>query len=273
MRARKGDGADSNTMAPPVPQRLRRRKLARCRSIAELRAAAQARLPRGVFDFIDGGSEDERTLVGNCDAFASFRFRPRVLVPVAAVETGVSILGHDVPKPFAIGPTGAVGFSWPRGELALAAAAERAGIPLALSSTASVSIEDIASASKGRRWFQCHIFRDREFTRSLIQRARNAGYEALMITVDLPVGGNRERDFRNDFAVPFRYTPRNVLDFARHPEWALSMLREGTPVLANLTSLAESGSVAAAASSVGRNYDPDFDWRELQRIREFGAAS
>lgn len=267
MRARKAD-PESRAVPPPAPRRHRRRIVVRCRSVADLRGAAQARLPRGVFDFIDGGSDDERTLAGNSDAFARFPFRPRVLEPVGAIDTSARILEQESRAPYAIGPTGAVGFSWPRGELALAAAARQAGIPLALSSTSTVSIEHVASAGEGRLWFQCYMFRDREFTRTLIERARSAGYEALMITVDLPVGGNRERDSRNDFALPFRYTPKNLLDFARHPEWAFTMLREGTPVLANITELAESRSVAAAASSVGRNYDPDFDWTELERIRD-----
>lgn len=258
-------------MAPsPLPPSGRRhlRIAARCRSVADLRLAARRRLPRGVFDFIDGGSEDERSLSGNSAAFDLFRFRPHTLVDVRDVDTKATILGQGAGMPLIAGPTGAAGFSWPRGDLAVAGAAGRAGIPYALSTSASVSIEDIAAAHDGQRWFQCYIFKQREVTHRLIERARTHGYDTLVITVDFPVGGNRERDHRNDFSVPFSYTPRNVMDFARHPRWALSNLRHGTPELANLMGFDGAKNVGQAASSVGRNYDAGFAWRDLRAIRD-----
>lgn len=252
----------------PATSSRRRRNIARCRSIGDLRSAAKRRLPRAVFDFVDGGAEDERTLRGNEEAFSRLRFQPRALVDVSAVTTETTLLGAPSALPIVVAPFGAAGFSWPRGDHASAAAAAAAGIPYAMSSTASVTLEDIARCHDGRRWFQCYIFKRREITAELIERARNAGFEALMITVDLPVGGNRERDYRNDFSVPFRYTARNVRDFAFHPGWALSTLFHGMPTMANLTSFEGVSDVNTAASTVGRNYDPSFDWDDLEAIRD-----
>ncbi len=250
-------------------------------SIADLRLAAQRRLPRAIFDFFDGGAEDEHTLRGNSAAFHNLRLLPRVLTDVSTVDTSTLLLGSRSALPMAIAPTGAVGFGWRGGDVAIARAAAAAGIPYTLSSSATTSIETIASAAPGRLWFQAYILRNKPFFEGLIERARVADYEALVITVDLPVGGKRERDQRNHFAVPFRFTPRNLLDFAQHPRWLASTLQRGMPVMENLVGLdaqATSGSHAssarparsasAIASSVGRNYDPSFNWDDLQRIRD-----
>jgi (S)-mandelate dehydrogenase len=264
--------SDSDTpprrMHPPDASGLCRGALRRARSIADLREQARRRLPRGVFDFMDGAAEDEVTLRENRAAFERIRFLPKVLVDVAKPDTSIDLLGRRSLLPFAIGPTGAAGFLWPRGDLAIAAAAHKAGIPFALSTSASVSIEDMAKSATGPLWFQCYIFKQRDFTDALIARALAADYEALIITVDFAVGGNRERDFRNDFAVPFRYTPRNFTDFALHPRWATTMLRWGAPRLENLRGFVASTTAAAAASSVGRNYDASFTWDDLARIRD-----
>jgi (S)-mandelate dehydrogenase len=222
-----------------------------------------------VFEFFDGGAEDELTLRDNRAAFSRVQLLPKVLVDVASVETKSEILGKPSALPLAIAPTGAVGFGWPGGDVAIARAAAAAGIPYALSTTATASIERVAREAGGRLWFQCYILRQREFTFRLIERARAAGYEALMITVDLPVGGMRERDLRNDFAIPFRFTRRNLLDFASRPGWALKMLRTGMPVMENLLGFTpQATSAAGIASSVGRNYDPSFDWDGLRAIRD-----
>ena len=238
-------------------------------SIEDLRRAARRRLPRAVFDFIDGGAEDELTLGANRAAFERQRLLPRVLVDVSSVDTRTDILGLPARLPIVIAPTGAVGFGWRGGDVALARAAAAFGIPCSLSTSATASIELIADAGPGRRWFQAYFFKDREFTFGLIERARKAGYEALLFTVDLPVGGKRERDFRNHFSVPFRFTPRNVLDFASRPAWALDMLMNGVPTLENLTGLAAPGADAAKiASSVGHNQDASLDWALLRQVRD-----
>lgn len=243
--------------------------VAKAYAIEDLRLAAQRRLPRAVFDFFDGGAEDELTLRDNQAAFRRLRLLPQVLQDVSTLDTSVALLGRRAELPMAIAPTGAVGFGWRGGDVAIARAAVAAGIPYTLSSTATASIEQVAKAAPGRLWFQAYILRNKPFLQRLIDRAYAADYEALMITVDLPVGGKRERDFRNDFSVPFRFTAKNLLDFARRPAWLSDIIRHGMPVMENLVGLeAQTRNANALASSVGRNYDPSFNWEALQKIRD-----
>ncbi len=247
--------------------------ISRAYSIADLRRLAQRRLPRALFDFYDGGAEDETTLRDNALAFERCRLRPRVLVDVAQIDASTQLLGAPSALPLAIGPTGAPGFGWPGADVAIAQAAAALGIPYSLSSSGTTSIETIAREAPGRLWFQAYVLRDRAYFEDMIRRAEGCNYEALMITVDLPVGGKRERDFRNDFSIPFRFTPRNVLDFALHPRWALRVARLGMPQMETLAGLARQAgssappSASAIASSVGRNYDPSFDWTRLAQLR------
>ena len=238
-------------------------------SIEDLRGAARRRAPRAIFDFFDGGAEDELTLDDNQAAFRRRRLMPRVLTDVSVVDTGVQLLGAASRLPLAVSPTGAVGFGWRGGDVAIARAAVAAGIPYTLSSAATASIEQVARAAPGRLWFQAYILKNRPFLGGLIARALAADYEALMVTVDLPVGGKRERDFRNHFSVPFRFTARNLMDFARRPGWLLDILRYGMPVMENMVGLEmQAKNATAIASSVGRSYDPAFDWSSLQKIRD-----
>ncbi|MGI4777220.1 MAG: alpha-hydroxy acid oxidase [Janthinobacterium lividum] len=245
------------------------RDAAGCYSIADLRALARRRLPRAVFDFYDGGAEDEVTLDGNRRAYAGWRMAPRVLVDVAGASSACRLLGAPAAMPAAIAPTGAAGFGWRGADLALAHAAAKLGIPYTLSSSATTTIETIAEKAPGRLWFQAYVLRNQDFFWQLIERARIAEYEALVITVDLPVGGKRERDFHNHFSIPFRFTARNMLDFATRPTWALDMLVRGMPTMENLRGLETSATSATAiASSVGRSYDPSFDWARLAEVRD-----
>ena len=241
----------------------------RLRSIEDLRRAARRRLPAAVFDFFDGGAEDELTLRDNRAAFDRRRLLPRVLRGMASIDTTTNVAGAAAKSPIVIAPTGAAGFGRPGADVAIARSAAAFGIPYTLSSSATASIERIAREAPGRLWFQPYVLRDQAFFHRLIDRAEAAGYEALVVTVDMPVGGKRERDYRRDFAIPFAFTLRNVLDFASRPRWALSLARHGLPVLENLVGLARSGSdISAIASSVGRDYDSGFDWQQLQSLRE-----
>jgi (S)-mandelate dehydrogenase len=150
----------------------------------------------------------------------------------------------------------------------VAKAAAAVGIPFSLSTSATASIERIAEEAPGRHWFQAYFFKDREYCFGLIERARKAGYDTLMVTADLPVGGKRERDFRNDFSIPFRFTPKNVLDFATRPAWALDMLLRGVPALENLTGMATANAdTRNIVSSVGRDQDASLDWEVIRRVR------
>lgn len=238
-------------------------------NIEELRLAAKRRLPRAVFDFIDGGAEDEGTLRENRAAFERARLTRRVLVGVADVDRSTTILGKPAKLPLAIAPTGGIGFGWRGGDIAVARAAAARGIPFTLSTMSTETIERVAAEAGGRLWFQAYFFRDREFTFGLIERARKAGYDTLMVTADLPVGGKRERDYRNDFSVPFRFTPKNVLDFATRPAWALDMLLRGVPQFANVAGMAlRSPDTANLVSSVGRAQDPALDWEVIRKTRD-----
>jgi (S)-mandelate dehydrogenase len=238
-------------------------------NIEDLRRMARARLPRAVFDFFDGGAEDEVTLRANRTAFERIQLLPRVLVDVAEVDTRTTLFGVEARFPVAIAPTGAIGAGRPGADVALARAAKAFGIPYTLATPATASIEQVAEQAGGRLWFQLYVLRDREFREKLVERARLAGYEALLVTVDLPVGGKRERDTRNDFIAPFRPTWRNSRDMWRKPAWALDMLRHGIPRMENLHGFVQwSTKVTEVAASVGRAQDPSFDWEALKRLRE-----
>ena len=243
------------------------RALARAASIEDLRRLARKRLPRAVFDYFDGGAEDETTLRDNRAAFERVHLAPRTLIDVERVDTRTEILGRASNLPLAISPIGAIGFGWPGADVAVARAAAAHGIPYTLSTAATASIERIAREAPGRLWFQAYVVNRPEFFARLVERARDADYEALVITVDIPVGGKRERDLRNDFGIPFRFTPRNVLDFATSPSWLLRLLRHGVPRMENLEGFTPAEGLAGA-SSVGRELDPSFDWDRLQKLRD-----
>lgn len=247
----------------------RPRSVAACYSIDDLRQLARSRLPRSIFDFYDGGAEDESTLDENRAAFERHRLAPRVLVNVESTSTATTLFDRPMGLPMAIGPTGALGFGWRDADLHLARAAEQQGIPFTLSSSGTASIEAVAKASSGRLWFQAYVLKNQDFFWQMLERADHAGFEALVITVDLPVGGKRERDFHNQFSVPFRITPRNAIDFALHPRWTIDLLRRGIPAFENLRGLELAAkSATAIASSVGRSYDPGFDFDRLAQVRE-----
>ncbi|AKQ55695.1 alpha-hydroxy-acid oxidizing protein [Bordetella hinzii] len=244
-----------------------RSQLHACHSIEGLRQAARARLPRGVFDFYDGGAEDEITLADNREAFRRVRLLPRVLRDVSRPDPSTQLFGRPLAAPMAIAPTGAVGFGWRGGDVALARAAARHGIPYALSTSATASIEEIADQAPGRLWFQAYILQDKDRLHALVERARVAGYEALMITVDLPVGGKRERDLRNGLGFPMKLNARNIGQFLRKPAWSLDMLLRRPPVMPSLAGL-KALRADGRQSLAGRNYDPAFDLRALARLRE-----
>lgn len=250
-------------------RRNMRSSLSECYSIERLREAARARLPRGVFDFYDGGAEDEVTLMDNRSAFQRVRLSPRVLRNVASVDLSTTLLGASAQLPMAIAPTGAAGFGWRGADVALARAAAEHGIPYTLSTSATASIEEIADHAPGRLWFQAYILQDKDRLDKLINRASAAGYEGLMITVDLPVGGKRERDLQNGLSFPMKITHRNIGQFLRKPIWSLDMLFRKPPIMPSLQGLTPLKSDKGKMQGVaGRNYDPAFDVEALARLRD-----
>ena len=180
-------GAQANRAdVSAAPIAARNRILERCLNVADLREASRKRLPRGVFEFFDRGSEDELSLSGNREAFRAIKLRNKVLVDVSQRSTASSLFGKPLAMPLAIAPTGVAGLCWHEGEIELARAAAIAGVPFTLATPSVTSIEKIAAVEGVRKWFQLYMWRDRELSYKLVQRARDAGFEALILTVDTP---------------------------------------------------------------------------------------
>src|SRR4051812_4233124 len=238
-------------------------------SIEDLRQIARRRLPRAIFDFFDGGAEDEVTLRENRAAFERVRLLPKVLVDVSSVAPGIDVLGGPSSFPLAIAPTGGIGAGRIDAEIMLARAAKAAGVPFTLATPATVSIERVAAEAGGRLWFQLYVVRDREFRDKLVTRAKAAGYEALLVTVDLPVSGKRERDPRNGFVTPYRPNWRNCRDLWAKPAWLLDIARQGLPQMVHFEGYKFSATDATdLATAVGREMDASFSWDDLKRLRE-----
>ena len=198
--------------------------LDRCYNVNDLRLAAKRRLPRGVFEFVDRGTEDEVALRNNRAAFERIKLRHRALVDVSGRTMATTLFGKPSSMPLAIAPTGAAGLCWHEGELELAKAAAAAKVPFTLATSAMTSMEKIAAEAGGRLWFQLYVWKQRELSYQLIERAHRVGFEALIVTTDTIVPPNREYNPRNGFLLPFHPTPRFVADIARHPRWAASVL-------------------------------------------------
>ncbi|PQO23341.1 alpha-hydroxy-acid oxidizing enzyme [Rhodobacteraceae bacterium WD3A24] len=238
-------------------------------SVDDLRACARARIPRFAFDYFDGGAGAEDGLARNRDALRAALFAPRVLVNTdGELDTTRSFLGREWALPFGVAPMGLAAMAWPRADVALARAAQSAGAPYVASTPASASLEALSDTAPNSAWFQLYVGKEARITDDLIVRARDAGYDTLVVTADVPRPGKRRRDLHNGFALPLRLGPRMLADLAAHPAWALATLRAGAPRFANLERYAAPGagtrSLAElmAAQSSGR-----LDWTLLERIR------
>ena len=245
------------------------RRLARTANVHDLRRIAKRRLPGGVFDYIDGGAEDERTMVGNEQAFAEATFRPRILVGNDRVDVKTRILGAEAALPLVLAPTGFTRIADPQGELAVARAAARAGVPYTLSTLGTRSIEEVRAVSDGRLWFQVYAWRDKGLVKEMIERAAAAQYEALVLTVDVAVLGRRERDVRRGFSLPPTIGLRTFVDGALHPGWTFDFVRSEPIRFANVVgSTINDGSTPVKLSEfVGRQYDTGLSWADLDWMR------
>ena len=233
-----------------------------------MRDAARARLPQAVFDFADGGAEDEWTLRRNEEAFRRWNFVARPLEGVAIRDQSVELFGHTLSSPVLIGPTGLAGLFWPRGEIAAAHAAEAASTVYCLSHGSVCSIEDLAAQHHGQRWMQVFIYRDRGFTRELTQRAHDAGYQALVLTIDNQLLGKRERDLANGFSIPPRFSVRQWLAMAPKWRWAWSMRHElNTLTFGNYVRPGSSESLATLAGRMNSLLDPAMHWDDVADLR------
>jgi L-lactate dehydrogenase (cytochrome) len=245
------------------------RRLERAANVHDLRRLARRRLPRGVFDYIDGGAEDEHTMAENSAGFRRIGFHPRVLQGVGAPDPSTTLLGRPLPMPLVLAPTGFTRIADPQGELAVARAAARAGIPYTLSTLGTRSIEEVADVSGGRKWFQLYMFRDRGLCEEMVKRAAAAGYEALVFTVDLTVHGRRERDVRRGFELPPKLGLDTLLDGAIHPGWTWHFARSEPIRFANVAgSHVGDGSTAITLGEyMASQMDPGLTWRDVEWLR------
>ena len=251
------------------------RRLARSHSIADLRRLAKRRLPRAVFDYADGAAEDEVTARRNEAAFEDYDLLPRVLRDVSSVDLSTTVLGTPVSMPVLLAPTGMTRLFHHDGETAAARAAHRAGVVYTLSSLSTVSIEDLAAASDGPRWFQIYVWKDRGLVREFFDRCRAAGYDALMLTVDMPVLGQRERDLRNGMTIPPSLTLGSALDAALHPSWWWNFLTKPRIGFANVAGKGDAGhgDLTALWTYINTQFDPSVTWRDLEwMIGEWNGA-
>jgi L-lactate dehydrogenase (cytochrome) len=248
----------------PVTRRLRR-----AAGVSDLRRIARRRLPAGVFDYIDGGAEDERTLAANTRAFAERTFVPRVLRSMGKIDTSTTLLGRALPYPLVLAPTGFTRIADPQGELAVARSAARAGLPYTLSTMSTRSIEEVAGVSDGPKWFQVYVWRDRGLVKDMILRARAADYEALVLTVDTAVLGRRDRDVRHGFTLPPKLGLGTLVDGALHPAWTWAFVRSEPIRFANVVGReVEDGSTAVSlADHVARQFDANLSWDDVEWMR------
>ncbi len=240
------------------------RRLDTALTVDDLRCLAQRRTPKAAFDYTDGAAEAEISLQRARDAFRDIEFHPTILRDVSTVRTGWDVLGQPVSWPVAIAPTGFTRLMRTEGEIAGARAAAAAGIPFSLSTLGTASIEDVATAvPQARRWFQLYMWRDRERSMALVRRAVDAGFDTLLVTVDVPAAGARLRDTRNGMSIPPALTLRTVLDAARRPHWWFDLLTTEPLSFASLDRW--SGTVGEYLDSM---FDPSVTFADLAWIKD-----
>ncbi len=241
-------------------------------NIFDLREIALKRVPKGLFEFMDRGTEDEVSLRNNREVFDRIRFRTRTFRDVSRRTQETTIFGVKHKMPLVIAPTGTAGLMWYEGELALARAARAAGIPFTLATGSITAMERVADEAGGELWFQLYLWPDRSLSYELVNRAKAAGYKALIVTVDGVSAGNREYNIRNGFTIPFSYSARNVIDMLRHPRWLFgTMMRylvtTGMPMYANYPEAAKAKMTKGPMGRSSLRTD-SIKWEELDALRK-----
>lgn len=241
------------------------RALERCHSIEDLERLARRRLPRPVYDYLAGGADDEWTLQRNRRAFADFAIAPRILSDTSYVDMRTTLFGRTLEWPMLLAPTGLTSLFHPDAEPAVGRAATRSGAAYALSTLGTTRIEAFADTMAGMKLFQIYLFKDRGLTEEFVARAEAAGIDALILTVDTPVAGNRERDRRNGLSLPPRLTVASLLHFALHPGWSLPALRRRFDFanVSHRTDLLAKGSMSLF-SYIDRQFDRSLTWRDVE---------
>jgi L-lactate dehydrogenase (cytochrome) len=258
----------------PLELDATRRRLSACHDIDDLRAVGRRLIPRPVFDYVDGGADEEVSLRANTRAFRQFRFQPRTLVDVSEPDTSTAFLGSVTPLPLVLAPTGYTRMMHPAGEIAAARAAQKHGLPYTLSTMATTTIEDVASAVSSRPtrperppgqpdlWFQLYILRDSGLNKELVDRAAAAKYRVLVVTVDCFVTGHRTRDRRNGLVIPPELTMQTLASIAGKPGYWIRMLRNGGIDFANFV-----GHDAVTIEDTGQLFNPAITWDDIADLR------
>ncbi len=232
-------------------------------SIKDARELSRKRLPKLVFDFIDGASGDEKLAEINSIALDQIRLEPKVLRNVEKRSIKKKVLGYEFNFPFGFAPMGMTNLSWPGADSMLAAESARNNIPTCVSMASTTTLEKMYELSKGHSWMQLYIFQDENFVMELLERAKNTGYEVAILTVDVPVLSRRTRDDKNGFSYPFKIGPKQFFDFATHPTWSLSTLMSGIPKPMNYVTSKSGDGVFKRKESRGST-----DWNTLKRVRD-----
>ncbi len=238
-------------------------------TVGDAREISKRKLPKMVWDFIDGGADGELAIAANRRSLNEIKLRPKFLTDVSNRDISAKIFGEKADLPFILSPSGMATIAHPQGELAVAKAADRAGAIFCVSTASGYTLEEIASVSNGRLWFQLYLWGNEEVVNSLIDRAGNSGYEALVVTVDVPVVGKRERDLANGMSLPVRIRPKNALNTLRKPKWLFGLLNGPDITFANLAGFAAGDD----ASSIGEYTDRELvdqtrTWDDLELIRK-----
>jgi|TARA_B100000073_G_scaffold327365_1_gene312991 isopentenyl diphosphate isomerase/L-lactate dehydrogenase-like FMN-dependent dehydrogenase len=232
-------------------------------SIKDARDLSRKRLPKLVFDFIDGASGDEKLAEINSIALDQIRLEPKVLRNVEKRSLKKKVLNYEFDFPFGFAPMGMTNLSWPKADSMLAAESARNNIPTCVSMASTTTLEKMYELSEGHSWMQLYIFQDENFVMELLDRAKNTGYEVAILTVDVPVLSRRTRDDKNGFAYPFKIGPKQFFDFATHPTWSLSTLLSGIPKPMNYVTSKSGDGIFKRKESRGTT-----DWDTLKRVRD-----
>jgi L-lactate dehydrogenase (cytochrome) len=257
--------AELSPLLRPKPFELDpvKRRLSRAVTIGDLRDIARRQVPQAVFDYVDGAAEEETSLRRTRETFQKVEFIPQVLRDVSSVDPSTTILGKPSTLPLVFAPTGFTRMMNHEGEPAVARVAQNTGIPYALSTMGTTALEALAEAApQARRWFQLYLWKDREASRDLIARAKAAGYEALVLTVDTPIAGARQRDVRNGLTIPPALTLKTFFDASLHPAWWFNLLTTEPLSFASLNSW--NGTVAELVAAM---FDPSVTFADLEWLR------
>ena len=246
-----------------------KRDLSKMTCIEDLRRVAQRKVPRMFYDYADSGSWTESTYRANSSDFQDIKFRQRVLVDMEGRSLATKMIGEEVKMPLAMAPTGFSGMQHADGEILAARAAEKFGVPFSLSTMSICSIEDVAENTSAPFWFQLYVMRDREFMENLIKRAQAAKCSALILTADLQVLGQRNKDIKNGLSAPPKPTIANMINLATKPEWCMKMLNTERRTFRNIVGHAKNvGDLSSLSSWTAEQFDPRLSWDDVARIKD-----